>query len=85
MMTGFIKKPPSELQLRRQRHKAACVLGFERGETYDAAKVRTRFAELVKQAHPDSNGGQPVVEGLDDIRKAKDLLLRHLEKDNGHN
>lgn len=85
-MAGFTKeKQESPLAAERRRHKAEKVLGIQRGETYDAGKVRQRYTSIVKAHHPDASGQHTEFvpeHSLDDLRKAKDELLKQLGADN---
>ncbi len=47
--------PTPQRRLTRLQAKAFDALSLE--ENADAAQIRTRYAELVKRWHPDSNGG----------------------------
>ena len=80
----FIKKPETELQAKRKLQKAGKLLGFSKNQAVTADMVRKRFAELAKRLHPDMSDYQgDDLKGLalDDVRKAKDLLLKHMEAD----
>ena len=83
----FIKREDTELQTKRKLQKAGAVLGFSKNQAVTAEMVKRRFTELVKLYHPDSSpDGQKhvmvTVHMLDDLRKAKEFILKHVEKYN---
>jgi hypothetical protein len=95
-MAGFTEnKEMGELAQRRAENKARALMGFTREELLFASKVRKRFAELVREHHPDAvELGGPVAEtasnrnpfDLDKLRQAKDTLMARygdVETDNG--
>ncbi len=84
-MSGFTINKTGELQRQRALQKAAKLLGLEEGGPgvflISTAFVRVKFAELVKANHPDTGTVDPGFD-LGAVRKAKDLLLKHLESRN---
>ena len=78
-MAHFIKKEDNHLQLQRKLEKAGALLGFTKNQAITAEMVRKRFVELVKDSHPDTGVGVLAGMPLDDIRKAKDFILKHME------
>ncbi len=80
----FIQKKDTELQTERKLQKAGSVLCFTKNEVVNADIVKARFKALVQALHPDAAG---VVHefvpqhDIDAMRKAKDLLLQHMEND----
>jgi len=84
----FIKQQDTELQVKRKLQKAGATLGFSKNQAVTIDMVRARFTELVKQYHPDTaelNSTMRIVVlngvTLDDVRKAKDYLLKYMEND----
>lgn len=77
-MAGFTKHKMSDLANARKVAKAQRVLGLH-DQTFDAGDVRTMFAHLVKRSHTDTAGGDIVEVDLMQLRRAKDLLINHLE------
>ena len=79
----FIKREETELQTKRKLQKAGALLGFSKNQAVTADMVRKRFTELVKGLHPDTSvtGITAHPYQIDAIRKAKDLLLKHMESD----
>lgn len=83
----FIKKPESELQTQRKLQKAGATLGFTKNQAVTVAMVREHFADVAKVMHPDAGNVMlpnwliqtPKEHTLDDFRKAKDYLLKHME------
>ncbi len=84
-MTGFTTTPPSDLAVQRRRTKALHILGFDIRGKVTEEQVRLRYNEMVKAAHPDAMGQftevPPSRTDLNDLRHAKDFLLKQLEKD----
>ena len=86
-MAHFVKREESPLQLQRKLQKAGQVLGFTRNQEINGSIVRKRFLELVSAMHPDAHGTEntqpqefPTPQAdLDQIRRAKDLLIKHME------
>src|SRR5262249_48416062 len=54
--------PPKERRLSKLQSLALETLSLD--EAADAVAIRTRYAELVKRWHPDSNGGDRSTEAL---------------------
>ena len=84
MKNGFIKKQPSILQTDRRRQVELKALQLQPGAT--AEEIRAQFHVLVKQGHPDtSNMGHTAqrTPSLQNLREAKDWLLKDLEGVNG--
>lgn len=77
-MAGFTRSSPSELQQHRALQKAVTCLGIDPGSLVTPTSVRVKFAELVKTNHPDTGEVAPDFD-LSAVRKAKALLLKHLE------
>lgn len=64
---------PRRRHLTRQQIMAFETLGLE--ETSNGDVIRTRYAELIKRYHPDSNGGDRSMEAqLSKVRDAYQLL-----------
>lgn len=83
-MAGFTRKEDSELVVRRKVEKAKRALEFDRFEPVTKEQVMERYRTMVKVSHPDSAGEVselPPAASLDDLRQAKDYLVRHLERD----
>lgn len=84
-MAGFTRKEDSELVVKRKVEKAKRALEFDRFELVNKGQVLTRYHTMVKASHPDSAGEVselPPVASLDELRQAKDYLVKHLESRN---
>jgi hypothetical protein len=84
-MATYTQKEPSDLAKRRKVQKAMQVLNFDTGTAFTVEQVKARFVSYVKATHPDSNGGKTLPgPTIQQMREAKDTLLKHLEeKENG--
>lgn len=85
----FIRREDTELQTMVNLNRAGKVLGFSKNQVVTADMVRERYSDAVKILHPDT-GNAFIAAGLmhvrrectlDDIRKAKDLILKHMGDD----
>jgi adenylate kinase len=82
-MAGFIKKEDSELVVARKVEKAKRVLKFDRFEMVNKGQVLTRYRTMVKALHPDtatSVVANAPAAAFNDLRQAKDYLVKQLEK-----
>ena len=80
MRSGFTKKQPSILQTDRRRQIEMAVLELEAGAT--AEDIKMQFRILCKRGHPDApNVGHRAApyHGLQEMRAAKDWLIKDLE------
>lgn len=86
----FIKKQENELQIQRKLQKAGALLGFSKNQAVTAEMVRKKFTTMAKFMHPDNTTDAMLSQGaisygpiptLDSLRKAKDLLVKHMEED----
>ena len=74
---GRVANEPERRKLGKMERNALADLDLE--DDADGAKIRTRYIELVKRCHPDSNGGdrsaehklQRVIKAYQVLRKAK--------------
>ena len=86
-MAGFIRKEDSPLQTERKAQRAKQQLEFAPGDILTPAEVRERFAVLAKLRHPDVapiHADTPAYRySLDQLRRSKNYLVKHLEKENG--
>ena len=84
-MAGFTQKKDTELQTARKVQKARKILLLPAGEL-TIVDVKTAWAAIVKGAHPDVAQPDPAVvqmtAGFNELRQAKDYLVKHLEKQN---
>lgn len=62
--SGAERAAAAQQQRRLTRVQAAALECLSLAEDADATAIRTRYAELVKRWHPDSNGGDRSSEGL---------------------
>ncbi len=76
-MFGFIKKKRSPLAEVRELQKARAVLLLPVECTVE--DVRASFSKQVKAVHPDAGGVINAVYDLDELRRAKDILIREME------
>lgn len=85
-MAGFTQKEDSELVVQRKKEKAVRVLGFDRfHRPTTKSEIMKRYTDMVKAMHPDARGKTPLFNApytLEEIRQAKDYLVKHLEKEN---
>lgn len=83
-MAGFTQKEDTELQTERKVQKAlGALLLAPRREGWKVVEIKSAYATLVKQLHPDS--GEPEIHphmSLDDLRRHKDFLVNYLENKN---
>lgn len=82
-MAGFTKKKESPLAKQRRLDNARRVLGFTPNQVITVDTVRSTFAALVKEHHPDGNNEREVgwkhKPNLQMLREAKDMLVKELE------
>lgn len=76
-MSGFMKAPTSDLATERRRSKALGLLKLDLRTPFTADQVRSRFRELVTEAHPDSGGVPNSSTNINDLRNAKDFLVKY--------
>jgi hypothetical protein len=84
-MAGFTQKEDSELVVLRKVEKAKRALQFDRFDTLTKDMVMDRYRSLVKAHHPDMAGQVselPPAASLDELRQAKDYLVKQLESKN---
>ncbi len=82
-MAGFTRKEDSELVVRRKIEKAKRVLDIR--PDYVPVNwegcIKAKYALLVKSLHPDASGAvRTYPYTLEEIRQAKDYLLKKLEE-----
>lgn len=81
-MVGFTGKRRSPLAHERELQRARATLFLPVEHTEE--DIRSSFSQHVKAAHPDTFNVAPLHDySLDDLRKAKDILLKEMESDNG--
>jgi hypothetical protein len=75
MFGGDPNAAPVKSRRRLTRLQALALEAMDLGENATGAEIRTRYAELVKRWHPDSNGGDRGAEqNLQKVLKAYQTL-----------